>query len=456
MKYSDLKRKIEEAVVNESLRGKTVVFTFGRFQPPTTGHQKLVDALVAAKRKYGAEAFLYPARTNDPQRNPLTPAAKIKWLRRFFGDKVTVIDDPGAKTMFDVLNRYEREGVAKVIMIVGGDRVAEMRNAIKPYLNTQKTAKNSKKQQKTTEKLYNFEFSVESAGERDPDADGVEGMSASKMRAAAQTNDFKSFSRGIPQAMTTKDAEQLFRDLRKSMKLKENTENTAKQQISSISENNENPPNVQEVGSFTKNDGKTVKFWLDEDEDIVFAVEIDENGNAREGGYGSVETMLSIYPDSWGFLKSRLPVISRRSKHRRTEDIYAENTHTPLLKPWMLEVQALLESGWGTIASVQYMMTNRCTERLLPLSALRTPSIVKKAYEILKDEYEMRKSSEEGASSWRAGRNKSFYEFYDLFTKAMKSSKSSDWKLAQAFVCKNGSSLNLHPKVSALLIAGPA
>lgn len=430
MKYSDWKKLSEESFITERLRGKTVAFTFGRFQPPTSGHQKLVDALSSAAKANGAEAFLYPSRSHDPSRNPLSPEAKVKWLRKFFGNSVKVVDDASARTIFDVLSKFEKEGVKKVILVVGGERVPEFKKTIKPYLST-KNKKNT----------YNFEFSVVSAGERDPDAEGVVGMSASKMRAAATNNDFKAFMGGMSQNATKRDAEALFKELRKSMSLKENTEFSTNSLV--------------EVGNYQKMNGRTIQFWLDESENVVFAVEIDEEGNTFDGGYGSIETMLSLYPDAWKVLRPQLQlaVISRRAKHRKTEDTYEE---TNLLKPWMLRLQSLKESGWAVIAATQYMMRTRCADRVLPMIALNNSTVIRDAYNALKQQYDSRKKFESpDDSSWTKRKNQMFYTFFDLFTKAMKSKKESDWKQAQRYVCSNENDLLLPSEVKAMLTAGP-
>ena len=430
MKYSDWKAKSDRDALNEQLRGKTVVFTFGRFQPPTSGHQKLVDALVSTASKAGGVAFLYPSRTNDAKKNPLTPSLKIKWLRKFFGDKVKIVDDSGAKTMFDVMNKFQNEGVKKVILVVGGDRVEEMRKAIKPYLTHKDPAKR-----------YSFEFEVVSAGERDPDAEGVVGMSASKMRAAAAENNLTAFMGGIPDGVSKADAESLFKELRRAMNAKEVSESTGVESL-------------KEIGEMVRHQ-YTVKFWLDEQDEVYYAVETDSDGNSTEGGYGTLETMLSMYPGAWNVLKGQLRnTISRRAKARRVDGDEFQESY--LLKQWMLRVQSLKESGWGVISSMQYQMKTPCAQRALPLPALAVSSIVKKAYDALQQEYELKKEFEsDDDSSWKKRVDKLFYEFFELFKKAMKSKKESDWKQAQLFACKYEQDLALQSKVAALLTAGP-
>lgn len=218
------------------------------------------------------------------------------------------------------------------------------------------------------------------------------------------------------------------------------------------------PDSLIEVGEMQHRES-TVRFWLDEADEIYYAVETDSTGNSTEGGYGSIETMLSMYPGSWNVLKGQLrTIVSRRAHARRVDgDEDGSVAESASLKKWMLQLQSLKESGWGVIASMQYMMKTPCEKRILPLEALNTPSVVKTAYDVLQQEYELKKEFESDTdSSWKKGVDKVFYQFFELFKTAMKSKKESDWKKAQAFACKNDKDLRLRPQVAALLTAGPA
>jgi len=442
MKYSDWKAKSDRDALNEQLRGKTVVFTFGRFQPPTSGHQKLVDALVNAASKSGGVALLYPSRTNDAKKNPLNPGVKIKWLRKFFGSDVKVMDDAGAKTMFDVMNKFQNEGVKKVIMVVGGDRVDEMRNAIKPYLT-----------HKDPEKRYTFEFEVVSAGERDPDAEGVVGMSASKMRAAAAENNLKAFMGGIPDGVSKSDAETLFKELRRAMSIKESTDHS--------------PDDLIEVGTIQKTDGSKIQFWLDEEEDIYFAVETDANGNSTEGGYGTIETMLKMYPMAWSTFRPLMNSYHQRTRARRAHHDEDGTTFDPgvqsnveeshMLRPWMLQLQSLREVlATGVLPSIKYIASTPCSKRELPMKLLQAKQYVDP---MVKNLTFGKQEAEEGlADNHMVKFNKAYLEFADMFLKAAKTGKESDWKAAQQNLCKNYSTIRsgLPTEISALLLSGPA
>jgi len=190
-------------------KDKGVVFTFGRFNPPTTGHEKLVNKLNSMK-SYG-DVLLFSSHSNDSQKNPLTHRDKIKFLKAFFGKKVTVID-ADVKQIFQILVFLYDKKYTKIKMVVGSDRVREFDNIIKKYNSV-----------KGRHGFYKFnEILVVSAGERDPDADDVSGMSASKMREFAEKGDFDSFKEGVP-STGKRFAEKLYKQIRKGMGIAEGT-----------------------------------------------------------------------------------------------------------------------------------------------------------------------------------------------------------------------------------------
>jgi hypothetical protein len=183
----------------------TLTIAFGRFNPPTTGHEKLLDAVanVAGKGEYK----IYPSRSNDPKKNPLDPDTKIGVMQQMYpkhGDKI--VNDANSKTIFDVLKQAHADGYSGVNIVVGSDRQSEFEKLASKYNG----------------ELYDFaELNVVSAGERDPDSDDVSGMSASKLRQAAAEGDFETFRKGTPKTMDDKDTRKLFMTLRKSMKVDE-------------------------------------------------------------------------------------------------------------------------------------------------------------------------------------------------------------------------------------------
>ena len=192
---------------------KEITFTFGRFNPPQIGHLKLLDAV--AKVASGGKYAVFASHTTDAKKNPLSYDQKIKYMRKMFPRHArSILIDTTVKTALDVLVKFYDQGYTKVNMVVGSDRVTEFNTLISKYNGTQ-----------ARHGFYNFEGGVNviSAGERDPDSDDIiTGMSASKMRAAASSNDFQIFSKGLPPGF--KDGHQLFADLRTAMGLKEDTQ----------------------------------------------------------------------------------------------------------------------------------------------------------------------------------------------------------------------------------------
>jgi hypothetical protein len=183
----------------------TLVVTFGRFNPPTVGHKKLLDA---ARKAAGKGALkIYPSRSQDPKKNPLDPDEKVDVMKQMYPDHAdSIVNDPNSRSIFDVLKQAHADGYSDVKIVVGGDRVQEF----------------GKMSDKYNGQIYDFAgVQTISAGERDPDAEGVEGMSASKMRKAAAENDFKTFRQGVPDTIDDKAAKMMMNSLRKKMNVKE-------------------------------------------------------------------------------------------------------------------------------------------------------------------------------------------------------------------------------------------
>ena len=183
---------------------KTVSFTFGRFNPPTTGHEKLCDAV---KKANPSDYKIFASQSQNPKKDPLQYAKKIAYMKKSFPKHKRNIVVSKSRNIFEILvelNSYEN-----LIMVVGSDRVEEFKKIINTYNGVK--ARHGFYEYKTVQVL--------SAGERDPDAEGVEGMSASKMRAAAVNSDFDSFKLGTP--LKDVDAKKLYFDVRKSMGIRE-------------------------------------------------------------------------------------------------------------------------------------------------------------------------------------------------------------------------------------------
>jgi len=192
----------------EELESTGAVIVFGRFNPPTIGHEKLLKAAATQAKRDDADLAIYPSRTQDKKKNPLDPKTKIGFMKSMFPDyEENIFDDNNAKTIFDVLTAKYAAGYKSVTIMVGQDRLAEFQGLAQKYNGSE---------------LYDFEeIKVVSAGARDPDADDVSGMSASKLRAHAAEDDFNAFSKGVPNKMTVIQKKEMFNAVRKSMNIKE-------------------------------------------------------------------------------------------------------------------------------------------------------------------------------------------------------------------------------------------
>ena len=177
--------------------GKTAVAAFGRMNPPTIGHEKLVDAV----KKQQGDHFLFLSHTQDKKENPLTHSIKKQYTVNFFQN--ITIGDNEVRTPIQMLQKLEKQGYTDVIYVAGSDRVDQFDKLFNDYNGNE----------------YNFNsITVISAGERDPDAKGAEGMSASKMRQAAVDGNLEAFSQGVPDKKLAKN---LFQAVRDGMEVKD-------------------------------------------------------------------------------------------------------------------------------------------------------------------------------------------------------------------------------------------
>ncbi len=189
---------------NERTKG-TLTIAFGRFNPPTTGHEKLLDTVASSSDD--GDYVIVPSRSQDKKKNPLDADAKVGVMRQMFPNhSEKIVNDPANRTIFDVLKKAHNDGYTNVRLVVGADRQKEFDKLTNNYNGLK----------------YDFDkVEVRSAGDRDPDGEGVEGMSASKQRKYAADNDFDNFLKGVPSAMNKKVAKDLFNNIRLGMNIKE-------------------------------------------------------------------------------------------------------------------------------------------------------------------------------------------------------------------------------------------
>ncbi len=193
--------------INHQIK-ESISVVFGRFNPPTLGHQKLFDVLseVADNKEYR----IYPSRSNDAKKNPLDPTTKISVMREMYPDHSDkIVDDNNIRNILDVLKNLCEEGYKKVNIVVGSDRQTEFEKLTNQYNGD----------------LYFFEeINIVSAGERDPDSDNIEGISASKLRKFVVEGNYQEFAQGIPNTFNSTKSQKLYNILRQSMNIDEGCE----------------------------------------------------------------------------------------------------------------------------------------------------------------------------------------------------------------------------------------
>ena len=296
---------------------KEISFVFGRFNPPTNGHEKLFNHLKKIARS--GSYRIYASKSVDENKNPLEFKEKIKFLRKMFPKHArSIMADSDVRNVLDIAVKLYDQGFTKVTMVAGSDRVREFDILLNKYNG--KDAKHG---------FYNFEgaINVVSAGERDPDAEGVRGMSASKMRAAAQQNDLKSFAKGLPSKFNA--STELFNAVRKGMGLKESRNFRKHVELPPVSETREDYvegslfkvgdivriKETNELGeiivcgtNYVMVEAESVKkrFWLD-------SVELFEEGGA--GDWGTIKGLMRYLKDTPGqrhFNEKEDPDIGKR------------------------------------------------------------------------------------------------------------------------------------------------
>ena len=198
----------EEPAFKPNKKNKgTLTVAFGRFNPPHLGHLQLMNTASSSVEGDKDNYVIVPSRSNDPKKNPLDANTKVDIMKAMFPQHAdNIMNDNNTRTIFDVLNAANNDGYANVRIVGGADRVKEFTKLANNYNG----------------KLYDFDkVDVVSSGDRDPDSDGVEGLSASRMRLAASENDFKAFSKGLPKDLDKDSKKQIFTAVRSSMGINE-------------------------------------------------------------------------------------------------------------------------------------------------------------------------------------------------------------------------------------------
>ena len=185
----------------------TLTLAFGRFNPPHAGHQQLMDIAAQSAEAEESDYIIVPSRSQDAKKNPLDADTKVSVMRQMFPQhSERIVNDGANRTIFDVLKKAHNDGYTNVRIVAGQDRVKEF----------------DKLSQNYNGQLYQFDnMEVVSSGDRDPDAEGMEGLSSSRMRLAAAEGDFKTFRAGLPEGVPRKSALELFDTVRQTMNVKE-------------------------------------------------------------------------------------------------------------------------------------------------------------------------------------------------------------------------------------------
>ena len=196
--------KAEPEAETKKSGGDQLTIAFGRFNPPTAGHEKLL--LAAKKAAAGGDLKIYPSRTQDNNKNPIDPDMKVSYMRKMFPDfEEQIVNDPEMRSIFNVLTTASEEGYKSINIVVGADRLGEFENLAMKYNGD----------------LYDFEeIKTISAGPREDDAEGIEGVSSSKQRKAVMDDDYQAFRKGLPKSVDDADGQALFDAVRTGMKRK--------------------------------------------------------------------------------------------------------------------------------------------------------------------------------------------------------------------------------------------
>ena len=211
LSFEEVEKKVRSFEQFLEAKQKTVVFSFGRLNPPTVGHQKLLQKIIQTAKQQSGQPMMFVSYSQDAKKNPLTAKQKFAYIKKMFpkeAKELKLEDDSNLRNAMDIATKLHGN-YDNLVMVVGSDRVRDFKTLLNKYNDVE-----------SKHGYYKYDnIQIVSAGERDPDAEGVAGMSASKMRAAAASGDYESFSLGLPH--TFKDGEKLFKDIRLGMNVKE-------------------------------------------------------------------------------------------------------------------------------------------------------------------------------------------------------------------------------------------
>lgn len=229
--------------LNEVLEKKTAALVFGRFNPPSSNHQKLLQKLVSEAKNYNAKPYIFLSHAQDMEDNPLSINNRIKYLRLAMPEmSENIVYSHDILTPADAIKHLTSEGYTDVVMLVGEDMSESIKNSIIPYVASSKSG----------ESLSLESFNVIESNDKDPDSDVAMGENSSRLRDYASVGDFKSFKSGLMSGLSEKYAKQLFDDVRTGMMILDNLEEEISQIPDSLNIPRNQMPQIKksDIGEF--------------------------------------------------------------------------------------------------------------------------------------------------------------------------------------------------------------
>ena len=200
-------------LMEEKDQGKHAVLAFGRMNPPTSGHEKVVNKVKEVAAKHDASHHVVLSHSQSAKKDPLSQKDKIKHAKRAFPGTNIEGSSKEHPTIFHHAEKLHKQGVTHLHVVAGSDRVGEYKKSLNHY---------NGKADKTGHVPYHFKkITVHSSGERDPDAEGATGISGTKMREHAKNGHFHEFKKGVSSHMSDTHAKEMMHDVRKGMGLHE-------------------------------------------------------------------------------------------------------------------------------------------------------------------------------------------------------------------------------------------
>ena len=196
-----------QSFLSESKEEKHGVLAFGRMNPPTTGHEKVINKVHDVAKEHNATHQVVLSHSHDAKKNPLTPSQKVQHAKNAFPGTNVKAASKESPTILHHAASMHKAGIKHLHVVAGSDRKEEMHNLLHKYNDV-----------KSGHGHYKFKsITVHSSGERDPDSEGTAGVSGTKMREHAATGNKKEFHKNLPSKMKQEHKDALYHDVRKGM-----------------------------------------------------------------------------------------------------------------------------------------------------------------------------------------------------------------------------------------------